>query len=206
MQAVVQTHGVADRIRAQLHRIDTAAHKIRQIHFVHCKIGNLQIKALVPPDGNRLGAVHRHTQQAQQGFACILALSVNRVHQGNGKNILAVRIALGILLQSYGVGFGVFQLLDGLAHFCGEPLCNRIFQPVMLVAVGGFQRLEPRHLNIKVHFFLDSRIPGSQRLYLGVGERSIVQIVRTAGRAFAGHNLPDELLFGFQKLPHIAVE
>ena len=68
VQAVVQTHGVADGIRAQLHRVNTAAHKIRQIHFVHRKISNLQIKALVLPDGNRLGAVHRHTQQAQQAL------------------------------------------------------------------------------------------------------------------------------------------
>lgn len=37
MQAVVQAYRVADRIRAQLHRVDTAAHKIRQIHFVHRK-------------------------------------------------------------------------------------------------------------------------------------------------------------------------
>ena len=206
MQTVVQTHGVADRIRAKLYRVDAAAHKIRQIHFVHGKIGDLQIKAFVPPDGNQFGAVHCHTQQTQQGFARVLALGVNRVHQGNGENILAVRIALGVLLQSDGVSFCIFQLLGGLAHFCGEPLRNGIFQPVMLVVVGGFQGFEPRHLNIQIHFLLDHRIACRQRLYLGIRQRRIVQIVRTAGRTFAGHDLPDELLLGFQKLPHIAVE
>ena len=76
----------------------------------------------------------------------------------------------------------------------------------MLVVVGGFQGLEPRHLNIQIHFLLDHRIARRQRLDLGIRQRCIVQIIRTAGRAFARHNLPDELLFGFQKLPHIAVE
>ena len=50
------------------------------------------------PDGNRLGAVHRHTQQPQQGFACVLALGVNRIHQRDGENILAVRIVLRVSL------------------------------------------------------------------------------------------------------------
>ena len=76
----------------------------------------------------------------------------------------------------------------------------------MLVVVGGFQRFEPRHLNIQIHFFFDHRIARCQRLDLGIRQRCIVQIIRTAGRAFAGHDLPDELLFGFQKLPHIAVK
>lgn len=34
VQAVVQAYRVADRIRTQLHRVDAAAHKIRQIHFL----------------------------------------------------------------------------------------------------------------------------------------------------------------------------
>ena len=76
----------------------------------------------------------------------------------------------------------------------------------MLVVVGGFQGLEPRHLNIQIHFLLDHRIARRQRLDLGIRQRCIVQIIRTAGRAFARHNLPDELLFCFQKLPHIAVK
>ena len=76
----------------------------------------------------------------------------------------------------------------------------------MLVVVGGFQRFEPCHLNIKIHFFFDHRIACRQRLDFGIRQRCIVQIIRTAGRAFAGHDLPDELLFGFQKLPHIAVK
>ena len=76
----------------------------------------------------------------------------------------------------------------------------------MLVVIGSFQGFEPRHLNIKIHFLLDHRIARCQCFDLGIRQRCIVQIIRTAGRAFAGHDLPDELLFGFQKLPHIAVK
>lgn len=76
----------------------------------------------------------------------------------------------------------------------------------MLAVVGGLQRAKPCNLNIKVHLFFDHRVSGSQRLYLSVGERSLVQVLTAAGGGFRRHDLRNKLLFVFDQLIAVGVK
>ena len=74
---------------------------------------------------------------------------------------------LHILLKRLNPAFGAADLSQIDAG-------QGVLQSVVLAVVGGLQRAKPRNLNIKVHLFFDHRVSGSQRLYLSVGERSLV--------------------------------
>ena len=50
------------------------------------------------------------------------------------------------------------------------------------------------------------RVAGTQRLDFRVGQRCFIHVVTGAGRAFAGHNLADELLLVLHRLPQISVK
>ena len=69
-----------------------------------------------------------------------------------------------------------------------------------------FQHFQPRNLNIQIHLLLNLGVACRQRLDLRVGQRRVVHVLTGAHRAFARHNLRNELLLGFQYLPHIGVE
>lgn len=80
---------------------------------------------------------------------------------------LTVLGGLHILLKRLNPAFGAADLSQKDAG-------HGVLQSVVLAVVGGLQRAKPRNLNIKVHLFFDHRVSGSQRLYLSVGERSLV--------------------------------
>lgn len=81
--------------------------------------------------------------------------------------IEAMETGLHILLKSLNPAFGAADLSQKDAG-------HGVLQSVVLAVVGGLQRAKPRNLNVKVHLFFDHRVSGSQRLYLSVGERSLV--------------------------------
>ena len=127
---------------------------------------------------------HSSTHQPKQCLTGVLALVVGRAVQLNAENQFAVLVialtvlgGLHILLKRLNPAFGTADLpRKGAGH--------GVLQSVVLAVVGGLQRAKPCNLNIKVHLFLDHRVSGSQRLYLGVGERSLVQVLTAAGRGF----------------------
>ena len=149
---------------------------------------------------------HGSTHQPEQCLTGILALVVGRAVQLNAENQLAVLVialtvlgGLHILLKRLNPAFGAADLSrKGAGH--------GVLQPVVLAVVGGLQRAKPRNLNIKVHLFLDHRVPGSQRLYLSVGERSLVQVLTASGGGFRCHDLRNKLLFIFDKLPAVRIK
>ena len=63
-----------------------------------------------------------------------------------------------------------------------------------------------RHVHIQIHLFLDGRITGAQGFDFRVGQRGLVDIFTGTNRAFAGHDLADELLLILYCLPEVAVE
>ena len=56
------------------------------------------------------------------------------------------------------------------------------------------------------HFLLDARVASTQRLDFRVGQRRFIHIVAGADGTFAGHNLADELLLVFHRLPQISIK
>ena len=66
--------------------------------------------------------------------------------------------------------------------------------------------LQPGYINLQIHLLLDERISGAQGFDLGIGQGCLVHILAGAHRGFGSHDLRDELLFVFHRLPQIAVE
>ena len=149
---------------------------------------------------------HGSTHQPEQCLTGILALVVGRAVQLNAENQLAVLVialtvlgGLHILLKRLNPAFGAADLSQKDAG-------HGVLQSVVLAVVGGLQRAKPRNLTIKVHLFFDHRIPGSQRLYLGVGERSLVHILTASGGGLRRHDLRNKLLFVLDQLIAVGVK
>ena len=77
---------------------------------------------------------------------------------------------------------------------------------VLLALVVSFQHLQPCHINVQVHLFLDKRITGTQRLDLRIGQRLLIHIVTGANRRFGGHDLRNKLLLVFQGLIQVGIK
>ena len=93
-----------------------------------------------------------------------------------------------------------------LFNLSREVFQELIFHAVLLTLVVSFQHLQPCHINVQVHLFLDERITGTQRLDLRIGQSLLVHIVTGANWRFGGHNLRNELLLVLQGLIQICVE
>ena len=70
----------------------------------------------------------------------------------------------------------------------------------------GLQQLQPGHVHIQIHAFLDARVPGAQGLDLGKGKRRLVHIVAASHRAFTGHDLRNEFLLVLHRLPEVGIK
>ena len=81
-----------------------------------------------------------------------------------------------------------------------------VLQAVLLALVIGLHQPQPRHVHVEVHLFADALVSGAQRLDLGIGERRLVNILTASHRGFAGHDLGDEFLLIFHRLPEVSVE
>ena len=66
-----------------------------------------------------------------------------------------------------------------------------------------FHQLQTRNLHIQIHALLDTGVSGAQGLDLGKGQRRFVHIIAGADRRFRGHNLADEFLLVFHRLPEV---
>ena len=77
---------------------------------------------------------------------------------------------------------------------------------VLFLGMGGAEPGQPDQLGVHLGFFDDERIPGSDGLDLGIGQRSGVHIFEAAHGHVAAHHLGDELRLRFQRLPHIGIE
>ena len=93
-----------------------------------------------------------------------------------------------------------------LFNLSREVFQELIFHAVLLALVVSFQHLQPCHINVQVHLFLDKRITGTQRLDLRIGQRLLVHIVTGANRRFGGHDLRNKLLLVFQGLIQVGIK
>ena len=106
---------------------------------------------------------------------------------------------LDILIKSSNHLFSLINLL-------GQFLQDLIFQSVLLGQMIRFHQTQTSHIHIQVHLFLYARISGAQSLDLGIGKRCLINILAGTDRAFAGHNLGNEFLLVFNRLPEISVK
>ena len=111
-----------------------------------------------------------------------------------------------MLCQCFQVNLKSGNIALTTLHLLREGLEKIVLQTVLLALVVGFHQLQPRHVNVQVHFFLDALIPGAQSLDLRVGESCFVNVLAGSHRRFARHNLGNEFLFVFQSLPQIGIE
>ena len=65
----------------------------------------------------------------------------------------------------------------------------------------GAHQPQAGNVHIQVHLFLDALVTGAKRLDLCVGQRRFVNVLTGAYRRFGGHNLRDESLLIFNRLP-----
>ena len=170
----MQADHIAGSVAAQLSGMGGLPDQMCHKHLGKRHIGNRDFKARIVPYQNRMVGPHGSTHQPEQCLTGILALVVGRAVQLNAENQLAVLVialtvlgGLHILLKRLNPAFGAADLSQKDAG-------HGVLQSVVLAVVGGLQRAKPRNLNIKVHLFFDHRVSGSQRLYLSVGERSLV--------------------------------
>ena len=70
----------------------------------------------------------------------------------------------------------------------------------------GFHQLQPSHIYIQVHLFLNAFVTGTERLDLRIGQSGFIDIVAGPHRRFGGHDLRDKLLLVLQGLPQIRIE
>ena len=91
-------------------------------------------------------------------------------------------------------------------NFCREIFQKLILHPVLLALVICFQHLQPCHINIQIHLFLNQRIPGTQSFDLRIGQRLFIYIITGTDRRFRCHNLRDKFLFILQSLIEIGIK
>ena len=93
-----------------------------------------------------------------------------------------------------------------LFDLCWEVFEKLVLQPVLLALMVGLHDFQLGDLHIKVHALLDANIPRAQGLDLREGQGCFVNVLAGAHRGFGSHDLRNELLLVFYRLPEICVE
>ena len=70
----------------------------------------------------------------------------------------------------------------------------------------GLQELQLGNGHIQVPFLFHSKVPGTERLNLRIGASRLVNIFGRTDRRFAGHDLTDKHLLGFDQLIKVSIE
>ena len=78
-----------------------------------------------------------------------------------------------------------------------------ILHPKLLALMVRFQHLQSGDFDIQVHLLLDGGIAGTQSLDFRKGQRRFIHIFAGTNRGFGGHNLADEFLLVFHRLPEV---
>lgn len=167
---------------------------------------NLQCQPFVIADRYRLFGIKSNSQQAEQRFTGWLFFGVGFLHQLHGKNVFAFCILVGMRLHGSGIRRQVHNQFFAALNLLRESHGDFVFKVIDLAVVGSFQRFQPGQLNIKIHFLFNQRIARRQCLDFGIGQCRLVHVITASSRAFARHNLPDEFLLIFNKLPTVSVK
>ena len=69
-----------------------------------------------------------------------------------------------------------------------------------------FQHLQSGDFDIQIHLLFDGRIAGTQSLDFCKGQGRFIHIFAGTNRGFGGHNLADEFLFVFHRLPEVRIK
>jgi len=108
--------------------------------------------------------------------------------------------------QCFQIGFKSLDIPLVGFDFLGEVFEQLVLQTVLLALVVGFHQLQLGNLHIQIHAFLDTGVSGAQGLDLGKGKRRFIYIIAASHRRFRGHNLADEFLFVFHRLPEVGIK
>ena len=158
---------------------------------------------LIMAQGNGIGALNGIVGFQNCG-ACRFLFSIDGAFDLHGAEAVLVGMATGFDALDV-VGVSLLPLLK-ISNLLWEVMDNRVFQGIPLAQVVRFQELQTGYLNVQIHLLLDVGISRAQSLDLGIGQRMLVNVLRRPNRAFARHDLPDELLFALHQLIQVAVE
>ena len=132
-------------------------------------------------------------QTAAGGDNCRASLLFVRIAPAGNGDLKVFRVRHFFLCCS-NVGFQPCNQRSTLRNLSGIGFQERIFQPVMLTGMTGFQQLQLGHSGVQFGFFHNERIAGCQRLDLRKFQGGFVCILTGTGRRFPGHDLTDKPL------------
>ena len=113
-----------------------------------------------------------------------------------------MRVRSQRLYIRFQTGDHVLCLVDLLREFAQEV----VFQPVLLALMICTHQLQPRNVHIQIHLFLDTLVTGTERLDLRIRQRRFVNVLTGTHGRFGCHNLRDEFLLIFNRLPEVSVK
>ena len=116
-------------------------------------------------------------------------------HTGKAINrVWMLRKGFHVGLKASDKALVLFDLLREVAQ-------EVVLQTILLTLMIGFHQLQPSHIYIQVHLFLNAFVTGTERLDLRIRQSGFVDIVAGPHRRFGGHDLRDKLLLVLQGLP-----
>ena len=138
----------------------------------------LHLKATVTAKRNRIGTFRVLTSR-KEDFTGICLFGVGFAHDFHAAKAIG---NLRVCFHGFNISFKAMNIACLLFNLSREVFQKLIFHTVLLALVVSFQHLQPCHINVQVHLFLDKRIAGTQRLDLRIGQRLLIHIVTGANR------------------------
>ena len=155
-----------------------------------------------PADRHRLGILNLFKRFQQRSTGIILVCQKIAFDLHSGKSVRGVRMCRHGLHICFQTGDGIFRRFNLLR----EVTQKIVLQLILLTLMAGAHQPQAGNVHIQVHLFLDALVTGAERLDLCVGQRRFVNVLTGAYRRFGGHNLRDESLLIFNRLPEVGVE
>ena len=118
------------------------------------------------------------------------------------KTVLRVRVRC----QNLQIGFKALDKAFVLFNLLREVFEQLVLQTILLALVVGFHQLQAGYLHIQIHTLFDTGVSGAQSLDFSKGKRRFIHIITGTDRRFRGHNLADEFLFVFHRLPEVGIK
>ena len=169
------------------------------IKALRCECG---LESAIAADRHRLGILNLFERFQQRSTGIILVCQKIAFDLHSGKSVRGVRMCRHGLHICFQTGDGIFRCFNLLR----EVTQKIVLLLILLTLMAGAHQPQAGNVHIQVHLFLDALVTGTQRLDLCVGQRRFVNVLTGAYRRFGGHNLRDESLLIFNRLPEVGVE
>ena len=199
---IVQPGDIAPGIVAHFHRV---RHRAMQRQQKSVDKGIILYAHVQPAIGAEFdgGSPGGFLAGGEDGLARFFLVGDERASDRHAHEIL-LRKRMGV--EGGNVLFKPCNQVRITLHLLRENFEQLIFEPELLAQMIGPHQLQPGHIHVQVHLFLDSRITGTQRFDLRIGQCRLIHVLAGTHRALTGHNLADELLLVFYRLPKVGVK